>query len=208
VVSGDTPHAGASGCLNSFTIVFSHNVPKVPTIEACFLTKPSGRYFYMMPISKDSQYLSAGVPELENYLLSKELYYPIGANLPQLTLGGILLSLARMGARGAQFEAQVETIRSRWQSAWDAKSSREIKARSELWMNYLSEYRDDPRAGVRLYPQNVRYRVMMSLLGKIEDDADVFLKGVFREGKFVWEAECAPNFPHETFWYLYGTLKE
>jgi hypothetical protein len=161
-----------------------------------------------MSTEKDQQYLTAGVPQLQDYLLGGQLYYPLSLSLPQLTLGGLLLSLKRMGIQASKFEAQVESIRSKWRSAWDAKSSREIKARSELWVNYLSEYRDDPKAGVRLYPQNVRYRAMMSLLGKIEDDSDVFLKGVFREGKFVWEEECAPSFPRETFWYLYGTLKE
>ncbi len=161
-----------------------------------------------MSTEKDLQYLTAGVPQLQDYLLSEQLYYPLSLNLPQLTLGGVLLSLQRMGTQASKFEAQVEAVRSKWRSAWDAKSSREVRARSELWMNYLSEYRGDPKAGVRLYPQNVRYRAMMSLLGKVEDDSDVFLKGVFREGKFVWEAECAPNFLRETFWYLYGTLKE
>jgi hypothetical protein len=166
------------------------------------------RFTLFMPTQKDSQYLSAGVPELESYLLSKELYYPIGSNLPQLTLGGILLSLVRMGTQAAQFQAQVEAIHSKWRAAWDVKSSREIKARSELWVNYLAEYREDPKSGARLYSQNVRYRTMLSLLGQIEDDSDTFVKSVFKEGKFVWEEECAPNFPHKTFWYLYGILKE
>jgi hypothetical protein len=161
-----------------------------------------------MSTEKDRQYLTKGVTQLQDYLLSEQLYYPLSFNLPQLTLGGLLLSLRRLGTQASGFEAQVEAIRLRWQTAWEAKSSREVKARSELWMNYLSEYRDDPRAGARLYPQNVRYRAMMSLLGKIEDDADVLLESVFQEGKFVWETEVAPNFPRETFWYLYGTLKE
>jgi hypothetical protein len=161
-----------------------------------------------MPTQKDSQYLSAGVPELENYLLSRELYYPLRLDLPQLTLGGILLSLARTGTHAAKFEAQVDAIRSKWRAAWDGKSSREIKARSELWINYLAEYRSDPKSGARLYPHNVRYRAMLSLLGKTEDDSDAFLKSVFKEGRFVWEDECAPNFSRKTFWYLYGTLKE
>ena len=161
-----------------------------------------------MPTQKDNQYLSAGIPELENYLLSEVLYYPLSLNLPQLTLGGVLLSLARMGTQAAQFEAQVEAIHSKWRTAWDGKSSREVRARSELWVNYLAEYREDPKAGARLYSQNVRYRAMLSLLGKIEHDSDVFVKSIFKEGKFVWEENCAPNFPRETFWYLYGTLKE
>jgi hypothetical protein len=161
-----------------------------------------------MPTQKDNQYLFAGVPQLENYLLSNELYYPLSLELPQLTLGGILLSLARMGTKAAKFVAEVAVIRSKWHAAWDGKSSRERRARSELWVNYLSEYREDRKSGARLYPQNVRYRAMLSLLGQTEDDSDAFVKSVFREGKFVWEEECAPNFPREKFWYLYGTLKE
>jgi hypothetical protein len=161
-----------------------------------------------MPIQKDIEYLSAGVPELEHYLLSNELYYPIGLNLPQLTLGGILLSIARAGTQAAKFEAQVEAVHSKWRTAWDAKSNREARARSELWANYLAEYLEDPKAGVRLYSQNVRYRAMISLLGRAEDDSDTLVRGVFKEGKFIWEEECAPNFPRNPFWYLYGTLKE
>lgn len=161
-----------------------------------------------MSIETDQRYLAAGAPQLKDYLLGGQLYYPLSADLPQLTLGGILLALKRTGNRAAKFEAQVEAIRSKWAAAWEAKSSREIKARSELWANYLSEYQDDPKAEIRLYPQNVRYRAMISLLGKIEDETDAYVKSVFREGSFVWEAECAPNFERETFWYLYGSLKE
>ncbi len=161
-----------------------------------------------MNIQNDIEYLSAGVPELETYLLSKELYYPIGAHLPQLTLGGILLSVTRMGLKGESFRAQVESIHSKWRSAWDAKSKREVKARNTLWMNYLAEYREDPKSGARLYSQNIRYRAMLSLLGQVTHESDALLKGVFKEGKFVWEEECAQNFPCETFWYLFGTLKE
>ena len=160
-----------------------------------------------MPTQKDNQYLSAGIPELENYLLSEVLYYPLSLNLPQLTLGGVLLSLARMGTQAAQFAAQVELIHSKWRAAWDGKSSREVRARSELWVNYLAEYREDPKAGVRLYSQNVRYRAMLTLLGKAEVDSDAYVTSVFTEGKFVWEEECALNFPPKTFWYLFGALR-
>ncbi len=161
-----------------------------------------------MTNSQDIQYLSAGVPELENYLLSKELYYPIGGSLPQLTLGGILLSLARAGTNAAKYARQVEATRSKWRAAWEAKAEREVRARSDLWMNYLAEYREDRKTGARLYSQNVRYRAMLSLLGQANHDSDSFLRGNFKEGKFVWEEECAPNFPREIFWYLFGSIQE
>lgn len=161
-----------------------------------------------MTIAQDIQYLSAGIPEMESYLLSKELYYPIGASLPQLTLGGILLSLARAGRNAAKFEKAVEATRAKWRTAWEAKAAREIRARAELWMNYLSEYREDRKPAARLYAQNVRYRAMLSLLGQTRHNSDPFLRGNFKEGKFVWEEECAPNFPREIFWYLFGSIQE
>jgi hypothetical protein len=161
-----------------------------------------------MSTQKDSRYLSAGVPQLENYLLSKELYYPLTMELPQLTLGGVLLSAARLGRQASKFEEQIERVHLKWQAAWDAKTNREIKARSELWANYLAEYREDPKSEAHLYSQNVRYRTMLRLLGKIDDDTDEFLRSVIKEGRFIWEEECAPNFPYESFWFLYGNLKE
>jgi hypothetical protein len=161
-----------------------------------------------MDTSKDRQYLTAGIPELENYLLSKEIYYPIGNHLPQLTLGGILLSLVRLGGEGKKFEAQIEAIRSKWRTAWDAKAGREVRARSELWMNYLLDYKENPEVESSFYSQNVRYRAMLTLLGRPEHESDEFVKSVFKAGKFVWDEECADSFPRDTFWFLYGTLKE
>ena len=61
----------------------------------------------MTSLENDRAYLEAGIPELGDYLLSKELYWPISArgyNLPRLTVGGILLAQTRLGARGGRIE--------------------------------------------------------------------------------------------------------
>ena len=161
-----------------------------------------------MNIQPDIDYLQAGIPELERYLLSNELYYPLGARLPQLTLGGILLSLARIGLRGELLRARAESTREKWRSAWEAKSAREVNARGRLWVEYLAEYREDPKSNLRLYPQHVRHRAMLTLLGQPAHESDALLKTAFKEGKFVWEQELAQNFSRDSFWYLFGTLKE
>lgn len=163
---------------------------------------------FLMKSKTDSDYLQAALPELETYLLSNQLYYPLGAGLPQLTLGGVLLALAREGLRAESFRARAESVREKWRSAWEAKSAREAESRGRLWRQYLEEYREDPPTGARLYPQNVRYRAMLTLLGQTVCEADPFLKSVFREGKFVWQDVPAQHFSRETFWYLFGTLKE
>jgi hypothetical protein len=161
-----------------------------------------------MSIQTDKRYLEAGIPELENYLLSKELYYPIGRNLSQLTLGGVLLSLKRLPENEAgRFEVQVNRIYTKWRSAWDTKAGREVRARSELWKNFLAEYPGDPEGTARLYPQQVRYRAMLTLLGELSDVMDVYLRSIFEQGDFVWEPEVGENFSEDIFWFLFGTLK-
>lgn len=161
-----------------------------------------------MSTQTDRRYLEAGIPELENYLLSKELYYPIGRNLPQLTLGGVLLSLRRLPENeAARLEVQVDRVHTKWRSAWDTKAGREVRARSELWKNYLAEYPGDPKGTARLYPQQVRYRTMLTLLGEASDVMDVYVRSIFQPGDFVWEPEVRDNFSENIFWFLFGTLK-
>jgi hypothetical protein len=163
----------------------------------------------MISVQQDIQYLEASLASLEDYLHSKELYYPVGLHLPQLTLGGVLLSLRRLygSAEGSRYEIQIEAIRTEWRSAWDAKADREVRARSELWRNYLSEYRSDPRGSARLYPQQVRYRAMITMLGSESDAQDEYLRSIFLPGAFVWEAEIQAAFAPQSFWYLYGSIK-
>ena len=161
-----------------------------------------------MFVRTDKRYLGAAIPELENYLLSKELFYPIGRNLPQLTLGGVLLSLMRLPTSEVnKYEAQVFKIHTRWRAAWDTKAGREVRARSELWKNYLAEYPGDPEGTARLYPQQVRYRAMLTLLGESSDVMDVYVKSIFQPGDFVWESEIQDHFSDDAFWYLFGSLK-
>ena len=164
--------------------------------------------YQKMPTQTDRRYLEAGIPELENYLLSKELYYPIGRNLQRLTLGGVLLSLARLDrSEAGKYEAQVNRVRTKWRSAWDTKAGREVRARGELWKNYLAEYPGDPKATARLYPQQVRYRAMLTLLGESFNVMDVYVKSIFQPGGFVWEPDVLDRFSSDVFWFLFGTLR-
>ncbi len=167
-----------------------------------------------MTSEKDKAYFTAGVEELERYLLSNELYWPIGAqttDLTQLTLGGLLLVRARLRGRmviGLQsLDARLDAIRSKWRSAWDGKVRREVRARSELWKQFLVEARADPKSATRLYSQNVRQRAIIALLGEHSDALDGYLRKALQPGAFVWEAALQPGFPPNDFWFLYGRFK-
>jgi hypothetical protein len=174
------------------------------------------------PAEKDRVYLETGIPELREYLLSNELYWPITArdyDLPRLTVGGILLAKTCLEARGEQHEAllaQLEALRSQWRVAWETKAGREVQARMRLWSNYLTDYRQNPEGQADAYPYEVRYRVMLHLLlaevpaPPVEQESlsqlDDVLRANLSSGDFIWEADLQPGFPREVYWFLYGKL--
>lgn len=170
---------------------------------------------------KDRAYFEAGLPQLEAYLLSKELYWPSSVyttDFTQITPGAMLLVRERLkGWRTpglAEMSMQMDAIRLKWRSAWDAKASREVRARSELWKNFLVEARHASAESARQYPHQARLRVILSLLLEDlhESPSDVLialdaeLRRIFRSGAFVWNPSLGWVFPQESFWFLYGTL--
>ena len=177
----------------------------------------------MTSAEKDKAYLETGVSELENYLLSDELFWPItarGYNLPRLTIGGILLAKARLEARDEQIEAfvsRLDAVRSKWRVAWETKAGREVGARMRLWSNYLADYRHNPENHADAYPHEVRYRVMLHLLmaeihvQPSEREAlsklDNLLHVILTTGEFIWESDLQSGFPRAVYWFLYGKLR-
>lgn len=177
----------------------------------------------MTSAEKDKAYLEAGIPDLEDYLLSDELYWPItarGYDLPRLTVGGILLSTARLEARNEQAESlvsQLNEVRSKWRVAWETKAGRGVQARVRLWGNYLSDYRHNPEGHADTYPYEVRNRAMLHLLlaelptpvsGQKElTHLDSLLRVNLIPDNFIWETDLQSGFPREVYWYLYGKLK-
>jgi hypothetical protein len=163
----------------------------------------------MSSLDQDLQYLDAGLRELQDYLLSNELYWPLSAasSLPRLTLGGLLLARQRLGTRADSQAAQIEALHSKWQTAWDAKASHEARARGDLWKNYIQDYCESPESHASEYAQQVRNRAMLVLLGEESDPFDESVKSVFIPGDFIWENECAGNFSRDAFWFLFGKLK-
>jgi hypothetical protein len=188
----------------------------------------------MPSIEYDLKYLQAGVLDLEGYLLSKELYWPTGANppagerpYPRMTLGNLLIARKRMegmtltGGARVDFErvaARMDETHKQWRTAWEQKAARELAARLNLWRDFLEDYREDPEANVDRYDYEVARRVMIELLkpdagvmGEAEaellEGLDRMLKAVFVPGKFIWEVHLMPAFPQTDYWFLYGMPK-
>jgi len=183
----------------------------------------------------DFQYLKAGVHALEQYLLAAEVYWPLGVKAPGgeppyplLTLGALLLARTRLnvldldtpqGAALQKLELEISALHSRWSVAWEKKAAREFSARLRLWGDYLEEVRAQPENHLDRYAYEVGRRVMLALLqeqasgvpaAEIEllNGLDHLLRGLFASGAFIWEDVYQRAFPPQSYWYLYGSLKD
>ncbi len=182
----------------------------------------------------DLGFLEAGLDLFESYLLSKEIYYPIGIQAapgespyPQLTLGWLLFFYQRAQATCqttsqkttlTRIHQQIETISMKWRAAWMNKAKAEFRARLNLWHDFLTEYRQHPANNYDRYSYEVSRRVLLQLLGENVDQLptsdqqalnglDLILRSHFRSGDFIWDAILIPNFPATDYWFLYGDLK-
>ncbi len=179
------------------------------------------------------RYFQAASASLEDYLLSKELYWmlhltvPIGSPpYPPLTLDGLLLARARLhgyalsGIQLSRFQnicAQMDALRSRWRVAWEQKAVRSFRSRLNLWRDFIDEYGANPSEHADRYPYEIRLRVMLQLLEydahpmihaelELLEHLDGLLKSRLAPGGFIWDAELEKAFPADVYWYSYGLL--
>jgi hypothetical protein len=189
----------------------------------------------MPSLKYDLAYLRVGITQLEKYLQSKELYYPIGEKpppgeppFPRLTPGGLLLTQTRLNARELEdafidnystLEEQMNVVKKEWRVAWEKKVIRDFNARINLWRNFLEDHRKNPPGHYDRYAYEVRSRVVMNLLSNeganISSEKldmlfglDRFLRAVFIPGDFIWEQELSQGFPAQPYWYLYGSISK
>jgi hypothetical protein len=172
----------------------------------------------MTTTAEDLQFLTEGLPQLQDYLLSKELYWPLGNSLPRLTPGSLLLTLARLGVtrpdQAQAFQTVLDSARVRWRAAWEKKAAREMANRLRLWSQYLSDHQYAPESA-GLYSTEVRGRAILQLLlAEVPDvpekmalaELDIVLQAGLTPGEFIWETGWRPAFPMTDYWFLYGTL--
>ena len=181
------------------------------------------------------EYLHHALEELERYLLSDELFWPVlarpsdGGSFLKLTIGNLLLSFKELEtlkeghklshmeeADLHQIEDQIETIRRTWPVAWEKKSNREFKSRFGQWAHVLNDLKKDFETQSPYYHTEVRLRVLLALLDEFTTDTegfdlaplDAFLERMLAPGRFFWPPELERGFPQEEFWFLFGELKE
>lgn len=185
-------------------------------------------------IKQDQLFFTEAAAVLKDYLLSDALFWPVTGlparsdvfQIDRLTPGNLRLAQLRLAAQPSRLpsgfrlddlNAQVESVQTAWQTAWQRKCSQEWKQRLGDWMSFLDEALRQPAAHGQEYHFKIRWRVILEL---IRDDVsratpgpDSILPGIdarlasrFQAGDFLWTPELAPAFPAPKFWFLYGTL--
>jgi hypothetical protein len=115
----------------------------------------------------DLGYLQSSLEELESYLFSNEVFWPINvipnsgkSTYPQLTLGNVLLARARLD--GYPFSerqeflkqettSEIDRIRSKWRVRWEIKAGRCYGTRLRMWADFWDEYRSNPQENADRY---------------------------------------------------------
>ena len=168
---------------------------------------------------EDWKLILSAAREMDQYLTSNVLLWPLsGQNMP-LTPGNLLLAKQRIKAAGdksvnSEIDA-IESIYSKHFSAWEEKLTGEIHLRMNQWKNQMDEIVQQGSVD-KTYVYNVRVRVILSLLGdempdefaKVKDrlnEMDGILLTLTRRDGFVWDGNLKSAFPQDSYPFLYLT---
>ena len=188
----------------------------------------------MHPVNYNLVLATAMLEEMEAYLVSSEIFWPLDRQspakmppFPRLTLGGLWLTLNELTVQVAEMssaqaascqriELQMEAIRRKWPVGLERKASQELRSRLNLWGAYLvdlQERTDTPDH----YAGETRYRVMSQHLVELSaqqpevqslkakmQELDSLLRSFFIPGAFVWDEKLKNIYPPQPYWYLYG----
>ncbi len=172
--------------------------------------------------------------ELEDYLLSTSLFWPLSGRpppgeprFPRLTPGTLLLTSDALEAQSPDLSTQeTEDYRRLRQTMWvlledhrsllGRKAVEEMNQRLTLWRTYLGDLFEEGR-NVSEYPQQVRNRVIYERLFDLliyESEAeehrdnisalDASLRLIFQSGSFLWDSRLESVYPPESYWFLSG----
>ncbi|MDX1616507.1 MAG: hypothetical protein R3300_19510 [Candidatus Promineifilaceae bacterium] len=182
-------------------------------------------------LREDLVVMEAMAAEMDEYLRSRSLFYPLGrADLPRLTLGGYLMRQHRLvalrdllseaeqqrldDAMAVYRQALVEKVVS-----FEQRAHEELHARARQWSEYLKELRRPGFSAGDYYPSAVEPRLMIAVLleklsmppyeldERVVEEIRVYdnvLRNHWQPGEFIWFEAWQPAYPPDQFWWLYG----
>lgn len=186
-------------------------------------------------LQDDLAILCQMVHHADAYLISDATRWDMAvANMPPMTIGGVLMRLRRLTALREQLNTeerhQLETAASAFDAAlfekvvrFEQRAHDELHARLREWTTYLRDLPSKSAADVENYAAKVDGRVVIAeLAAKLSEPpyrqaprlaADIAavdnrLKALWVPGGFVWNPVWEAAYAPDSFWYLYGTPRD
>lgn len=182
----------------------------------------------------DIEVLDVMTANLTPYLYENELYGYLSGNLPQLTLGGLLLRLHRLSkiethlvsdqkATVQAARARLETESAKWAIHYEKKLQHELASRLTALDQYVRECQENRVDGAAHYAVQAEKRTMIECLrdaaqknAVLSDDlavhiehTDQRLRRLVRDGHFIYDSDTlADAYPAATYWWLYSHVAE
>ncbi len=184
-------------------------------------------------IARDVQTLAAMASNLTPYMYEEEVFGHLAADLPRLTLGGVLLRLYRLSRLEAYLteaqrtvvrDAQInfEAERARWAVHYEQKLQRELEVRLHALEQFLGDCATEPTCASE-YPMQAEKRTMVAHLRQEAAEHDVLTEHIAarighldaqlrrhtQPGPFVYTDErLVEVYPQARFWWLYCHVPE
>lgn len=183
----------------------------------------------MQKLQRDLEVLEAMAQEMDEYLRSDVLFWPMsGGDMPRLTLGGYLMREHRLlqlrDMLNMEEQDRLHKAISTYRSALEEKIVRfedraheELDARLRQWHEYLREVKGG--RNIAYYETAVEARAMIEALlnqlrvspYQLKEEApqklallDRQLRQQWETGEFIWPKEWKEAYPREKYWWLYG----
>lgn len=174
-----------------------------------------------MTTATDLDAFRAFLDEFEPYLKADTVFWTVRADLPALTVGGVLLIRRTLAVRRRRLpvgpaadydrlESQAGALFNSWPVNIEKKALKEIAARLSQWSGMQEDLGEGystavtPRVHLSLLLAFVARRPEAGSFQKRLAGLDARLRARLVGGEFVWEADLAEAFPRAEFWFLYG----
>ena len=172
-------------------------------------------------MDEDRRFILASADELEQYLSSAVILWPIRGNKQPLSPGNLLFAQLRFGEASdpkvLEASSLITGIIESNRSLWENRIQKEIPIRLNQFNNLVEEYLD--RGSIDAgYASSINVRVKLHLLlSELYHEPTVSLRKVaaldrmietlLKNGEFIWDEDLKGRFPREKFGYLYVTGK-
>jgi hypothetical protein len=183
-------------------------------------------------LDRDVRTAEAMAARLTPYVYEDELYGKLPGDLPNLTVGGLLMRLHRLSALSALLSPQqraalekakenLDKVRKEWAVAYEKKLQREFQARTKSVEQLIAECGESAHRCAESYPSSIEKRVIAEAL-KDEGEsrnalepalkaalssADNKLRRFVTPSDFIWDKRLESAYPRDKYWFMYSASK-